>query len=159
MRLPSLLAFVVALTAGSAAFAHDYTVGTLHIAHPYARPTVLNQPASAAYLTIKNNGKTADKLVVVSSPIAKGVEIHTMTMEGNVMKMREAGSIELKPAETVSMEPGAGYHLMLMGLRQPLKSGDKFPLTLTFEKAGKAEVTVWVENKGVANAASTPHAH
>lgn len=159
MRLTTPLILAVALIAGPAAFAHDYSVGTLRIAHPYARPTILSQPTGVAYLTIENNGKAADKLVAVSSPVAKAVEIHTMTMEGNVMKMREAGSIELKPAETVSMEPGAGYHLMLMGLRQPLKPGDKFPLTLTFEKAGKTEVIIWVENKGAANAASTPHVH
>lgn len=159
MRLTTLLTLATALTIGSAAFAHDYTAGALHIAHPHARPTILNQPTGAAYLTIENNGKTTDKLVAASSPVAKTVEIHTMAMEGDVMKMREAGSIELKPAETVSMEPGAGYHLMLMGLRQPLKPGDKFPLTLTFEKAGKTEVSVLVENKGAANAASMPHAH
>jgi copper(I)-binding protein len=73
--------------------------------------------------------------------------MHTMSMDGNVMKMREVSSIELKPSVKVSMKPGDGYHIMLIGLKQPLKIGDKFPLTLTFEKAGKAEVTVWVEDK------------
>lgn len=159
MRLAPLLTLIAALTTGATAHAHDYTVGALRIAHPQARPTIPGQPTGAAYLTIENKGRTADRLAAVSSPVAKAVEIHTMTMEGNVMRMREVAGIELQPATTVSMEPGAGYHLMLTGLRQPLKPGDKFPLTLTFEKAGKTEVTVWVENQGAANAANAPHAH
>ena len=70
-----------------------------------------------------------------------------MSMENGVMKMREVSSIELKPGEKVAMQPGDGYHLMLMGLTQQLKVGDKFPMTLTFEKAGTKEVGVWVESK------------
>jgi periplasmic copper chaperone A len=68
-------------------------------------------------------------------------------MDGNVMKMREAGQVEIKPSTRLEMKPGDGYHLMLMGLRQPLKAGETFPLTLTFEKAGKAEVKVTVQEK------------
>jgi periplasmic copper chaperone A len=142
----------------STAFAHEYDVGTLHVAHPHARPTVTGQPSGAAYLTIENKGKAGDRLLGASSPAAKSVEIHTMSMEGNLMKMREVNEIALKPGATVAMEPGGGYHLMLIGLRQPLKAGDKFPLTLTFEKAGKTEVSVSVENTN-AKAAGAQHAH
>ncbi len=70
-----------------------------------------------------------------------------MSMDGNVMKMREVDGIEIKPATRVAMQPGEGYHIMLIGLKKPLKAGDKFPLTLTFEKSGKVEVSVWVEEK------------
>lgn len=145
----SLLALVIACAAGSA-LAADYKVADLHIVDPYARPTVANQPTGAAFLTIENQGASADKLVAASTPIAKSVEIHTMSMEGNVMKMREVPGIELAPSAKIAMQPGRGYHLMLFGLRQPLKAGESFPLTLTFEKAGKTEVTVTVGAKDAA---------
>ncbi|MES2537785.1 MAG: copper chaperone PCu(A)C [Pseudomonadota bacterium] len=145
MTFRSIISLAAAMLFSASAQAHEYKVGDLQIAHPYARVTVANQPAGAAYLTIENKGKDADKLLSAASPVANEVQIHSMSMEGNVMKMREVGSVELKPAAKVSMQPGHGYHIMLIGLKQPLKAGDKFPLTLTFEKAGKTEVSVHVE--------------
>jgi len=144
MHFRPLLVLAAALVAGTIAHAHEYTLGDLHIEHPYARPTVPMQRSGGAYLTIENKGKDGDKLVAASSPIAGSVQIHTMSMEGDVMKMREVDGVELKPASKVEMMPGHGYHLMMLGLRQPLKAGDKFPMTLTFEKAGKTEVSVVV---------------
>jgi copper(I)-binding protein len=151
MHIRSLLALAAALATGAIAHAQDYQLNGLQIMHPYARPTVPKQPAGAAYLSIENTGKTSDRLVAISTPIAKSVQIHTMSMDGDVMRMREVDGVELKPASRVEMMPGHGYHLMLTGLRQPLKAGDKFPMTLTFEKAGKTEVSVMVsDSKGMA---------
>ncbi len=150
MQLRTLLTFAVAAAIGNLANAQEYKVKDLRIDSPYAKATVPNQPSGAAYLTIENKGKEADKLIAVNSPVAKSAQIHTMSMEGNVMKMREVAQIELKPAEKLVMKPGDGYHLMLIGLRQPLKAGDHFPLTLTFEKAGKTEVSVLVQDKNKA---------
>jgi len=146
MHLRFLLVLAAALVAGTVAHAHEYTLGSLHIEHPYARPTVPMQRSGGAYLSIENKGKDGDKLVAASSPIAESVQIHTMSMDGDVMKMREVDGIELKPASKVEMMPGHGYHLMMLGLRRPLKAGDKFPMTLTFEKAGKTEVSVVVSD-------------
>lgn len=153
-----VFAFIAALVFSAAAHAHSYQLQDLHIDHPYARTTVPHQPSGAAYLTIENKGNTADKLVALSAPIAKTVEIHTMSMDGNVMRMREMQDIALKPSAKVVMQPGNGYHLMLLGLSTPLKAGDKFPMTLTFEKAGKAQVTVVVEGHH-ANAAKEKEQH
>jgi copper(I)-binding protein len=153
MQLRSILAFAV-LTVAAAAQANDYKAGELTIAQPYARATVPNQPSGAAYMTIDNTGKNADKLIGASSPVAKSVQIHTMSMDGNVMKMREVSDIELKPSTKTELKPGHGYHLMLIGLKQPLKAGEKFPVTLNFEKAGKVDVSVSVEDK--AKEAKTP---
>jgi periplasmic copper chaperone A len=150
MHLRSLFVLAAAVAAGTLAHAHDYTLNGLHIEHPYARPTVPMQRSGGAYLTIENRGKDGDKLVGASSPIAESVEIHTMAMDGNVMKMREVDGVELKPESKVEMMPGHGYHLMMSGLRQPLKAGDKFPMTLTFEKAGKTEVSVVVSDPNAA---------
>jgi copper(I)-binding protein len=140
-------AIVMALSIASAANAHDYKVGTLSIAHPHARATVPNQPAGAAYMTIENKGTDADKLVGGTTPIARSVQLHSMSMEGNVMKMREVASLEIKPSEKLMLQPGNGYHIMLIGLKQPLKPGDKFPMTLNFEKSGPVDVSVHVEDK------------
>lgn len=158
MQLRSIFAFAAgALAAGTLAHAHDYKVKDLHIEHPYARATVPHQPSGVAYLTIENKGKDGDRLIAVASPVAKSVEIHTMSMDGNVMKMREVPNIELKPSAKLVMQPGKGYHLMLLGLHRPLKAGDRFPLTLTFEKAGKTEVSVAVEDKKDAEGNGTHH--
>lgn len=152
MRFRPFFLLAAALAVGGSAHAHEYKAGDISVGHPYARPTVPNQPAGGAYVTLENKGQTADKLVSASSPVAKSVEIHSMAMENNVMKMREVPGIELKPAEKTVMKPGDGYHLMLMGLNKPLKAGEKFPLTLQFEKAGKVEISVWVEDKNAKDA-------
>ena len=137
---------LLTLAFSATAYAHDYKVGALKIDHPYARATVPGQPSGGAYLSIENTGKEADKLLSVGSPAAKSVEIHDMKMDGNIMKMREVGEVELRPMSTVAMVPGGGYHIMMMGLTKPLKVGDKFPMTLTFQKAGKIEVSVSVDD-------------
>ena len=146
MNLRSFL-FAAALAVAGTSSAHEFDVGDLHIQHPHARPTIANMPTGAAYFNMENKGKSADKLIGAATPVAKSVEIHTMSMDNGVMKMREVGTIELKPGEKITMQPGGGYHLMLMGLTQQLNPGDKFPMTLTFEKAGKKEVSVTVDKK------------
>lgn len=144
-----LPAAMLALSLGAAlpAQAHEFNVGDLHVGHPWARPTVAKQPAGAAYIAIDNRGKSADTLVSASSPVATEVQIHSMKMEGTTMRMREVPKLEVAAGAKVAMTPGDGYHMMLLGLKQPLKAGDKFPMQLVFEKAGKVDVTVNVENK------------
>lgn len=146
MMLRIVLSLAAALVLQTPALAHEYRLGDLRIDHPSARPTVPGQRSGAAYLTLENQGKSADRLLAASSPLAKSVQIHSMKMEGDVMKMREADGVVLPPAAKVTMQSGDGYHIMLLGLSKPLKTGDRFPLTLTFEKAGKLEVSVAVEN-------------
>ena len=131
----------------SAVHAAGYRAGDISIIDPHARPTVPGQPGGAAYVTLENTGGSADRLVGVTSPVARSAEIHTMRMDGDVMRMREAGELPLPPAAKVEMKPGMGYHIMLIGLKQPLQAGATFPITLTFEKAGKVEVPVVVDRK------------
>jgi|SRR6476661_3972037 len=150
-----LAVFSAALLSG-AVHAAGYRAGDISITDPHARPTVAGQPGGAAYLTLENTGRAADRLVGVSSPVAQSAQIHTMRMDGDVMRMREAGELPLAPAARVEMKPGMGYHIMLNGLKQPLQEGASFPLTLTFEKAGKVEVSVVVDGK---NAMPAGHAH
>ncbi len=163
MQSRSFLVFAAALAVSTSALAHSFTLGDLRIGHPFARVTVPGQQSGAAYMTIENTGKDADSLVGVASPMAKSAELHSMTMDGNVMKMREVRGIEIKPAAKVSLKPGDAFHIMLIGLSRPLKAGDKFPLTLTFEQAGKVEVSVVVQEKdkeaGAPVESSPAHTH
>ena len=146
MILRSLATFAVAAAFGIPAHAEETRLNDLRIHDPFARATAPKQPAGGAYITIENKGRANDALVGASSPVARSVEIHTMAMEGNVMKMREVGRVEIKAGERIEMKPGDGYHLMLMGLKQPLKAGESFPVTLVFEKAGKTDVKVTVRD-------------
>lgn len=127
-----------------------------------ARATVGKMPNGAAFLQIENKGAD-DVLLSGSSAAAAKVEIHTMSMDGNVMKMRALDQLELKAGQKLEMKPGSGAHLMLMGLKKPLAVGDKFPLTLNFRKAGKMDVTVEVAAMGMpkpaGGAAGHDHAH
>lgn len=145
------IGWIAMLAVSASSLAHDYTAGDIRIDHPYARPTVAAQTAGGAYLSIENRGKQADQLVSASSPASKSAEIHTMSMHGNVMKMREVPYIEIKPQQKIVMTPGHGYHIMLIGLKQALKPGDKFPLTLNFKHAGKVETQIIVEDKAASS--------
>ena len=93
------------------------------------------------------NGGANDKLLSVSAEVSNSVEIHEMKMEGDVMKMRQVDGIDLPASKTVELKPG-GYHVMFIGLKAPLKVGDKFPVKLKFEKAGVVTVDVNVEAPG-----------
>ena len=95
--------------------------------------------------------------MAATTAVAKSVELHTMSMEGDVMKMRQLDAIELPKGAMVELKPG-GLHLMLMGLKAPLKAGDTFPMTLRFEKAGEVVVTVKVEAPQAGDA-SPMHKH
>lgn len=127
------------------AMAHSYQAGKIKIEHPASRATAPGQTNGAAFMEIENKGKADDKLLSASSPIAETVEIHSMSMEGDVMKMRAVEGLELPAGASVKLQHGQGYHIMLMGLKKPLKAGDKFPLSLQFEKAGKLKLSVHVE--------------
>ena len=108
----------------------------------WARPTLGQARTGAAYLTLSTTG-TPDRLVAVSSPAAGKAELHTMTMNNNVMQMRPVDAIQVTPGTEVKLQPG-GLHVMLLDLKSPLKLGEKFPLTLKFERGGEVQVQVEV---------------
>ncbi len=138
--------------------AHEYQVGPIQIGHPWARATVPGQQAGGAFLKLQNTGTGGDKLVSASTAAAKSAEIHTMAMEGNVMRMRELGALDIPAGQTIELKPG-GLHIMFMGLKEPLKVGDSVPLRLKFERAGEVTVQVKVEalgSQGPASQAQVP---
>jgi hypothetical protein len=148
MKTLATLAVATLLAVGTGvAVAADARLKDLVIDHPWARATPPGAKSGGAFLTIENRGATPDKLVDAATPAAKFVEIHEMSMEGGMMKMRAVPGVEIKPGAKAELKPG-GFHVMLFDLKQPLKAGDAFPLTLVFEKAGKVEVSVVVEDRG-----------
>jgi len=142
-----LLAAVLSLW-GAAAAAETYTVGSLEIGNPWARATPKGASVGGAYLTITNKGAEADQLMGVFSPVASQIEVHQMAMDKGVMSMRPVpGGLEIKPGQTVVFNPES-FHLMLIGLKQPMAQGERVKATLAFAKAGKLDVEFVVESMG-----------
>jgi copper(I)-binding protein len=117
----------------------------------WARPTVNGQSGGGGFLKI-TGGSAGDRLLSASAGVSKLVELHTMEMDGNVMRMRPIDGIAIPAGATVELKPG-GSHVMFMGLKQTLKAGDRFPLTLRFEKAGEVKVEMQVATQVPAVAA------
>ena len=140
---------VILLVGTAAASAQDHKVGSLTVSHPWARASAGKAKAGAAYITITNNGNQVDRLIKAATPVAKRASLHTHMMEGDIMRMRPVKAVEVNPGEPTVMKP-SGLHVMLMGLKAPLKDGAAFPLTLTltFENAGVIEVHVTVMKVG-----------
>jgi periplasmic copper chaperone A len=137
--------------------AESASVGDLVISQPWTRATAGGAKVGTGYLTIENKGAVADKLVGGSTDAAGKLEVHQMSMSNGVMKMHQVeGGLAIEPGKTVKLAPG-GYHLMLMDLKTPLKQGDKVPLTLEFERAGK--VTLSLDVQGVGAQAPAGHDH
>lgn len=150
----ALAAACLGASAG-AALAHGYTLGDLKIGHPWSLPAPGGAPTAAGYLTVTNTGKTGDRLIAAATPEAQSVEIHQMTMDGAVMRMRPVpGGLTIQPGQTLTLAPG-GHHLMLIGPKHAFAVGDKVPGTLRFEHAGTVQVEFHVQ----ASPPSGEHAH
>ncbi|GAB3379008.1 copper chaperone PCu(A)C [Azotobacter armeniacus] len=136
--------------------ATDYQVGELQIGIPWSLALPPNAPAGAAYLTVKNNGRTADRLICAKTPNAAKVELHTHIRRGDVMHMQRVDSLTIPAGTEVKFAPGMA-HLMLLELKSPLAAGERFPVTLEFEKAGKVEIEVNVWSDAPANEGHEHH--
>lgn len=137
-------ALVAVLLSGAAATAR---AGDISLDHPWSRATPAGAPVGAGYVTLKNSGAAADKLVSATADVARKVEVHEMAMDNGVMKMRPVNGLEIPAGQSVELKPG-GYHIMFMGLKQQLKAGDTVKGVLTFEKAGAVPVEFKVEAMG-----------
>ncbi len=147
-RTTLIVAAILAAWAAMPAQAEDFTVGALKISAPWARATPKGASVGGGYMKITNTGTAPDHLIGGSTTISRSFEVHEMKMEGGVMKMREvAGGIEIKPGQTVTLDP-SGYHVMFVGLKEQLKQGGHFKATLQFAKAGKVDVDFTVAGIG-----------
>ena len=146
------LVLVLAISGSSAA--HELKTGQVGVATPWARATIGAGKTGVVYLTIHNRGAAWDRLIAVSTPIAKHAALHTHKMDKGVMKMRPVEAIQVARSKTTSLAPGS-MHIMLMGLKYKLVKGGSFPLTLNF--AGSGSVTIMVDVQSAT--ASGGHAH
>lgn len=117
----------------------------IQVDQPWARASA--GKTGAVYMTIKNSGSSDDQLIAVATPAADRAQMHIEINDNGVMKMRPISAIDVKASSSVTLAPG-GLHVMLVGLKQPLTEGQRFPLTLTFAKAGKIDVTVITAKAG-----------
>ena len=128
--------FAVVLMTGQPVLANEIMFGPLQF-----RATVGSMLSSAAYLSITNHGQMADRLVDVTSNLARKTELHKMEMDNGVMKMRQIdGGIAIPAGKTIQLAPG-GFHVMLIGLKAPLNADEHYQVTLVFETAGKVKLT------------------
>lgn len=145
-------------TAAALALVTQAALAQTTVKDPWIRGTVAQQKATGMFGHFMSAG--GGKLVSGSSPVAGVVEIHEMTMDGNVMKMRAlTAGLDLPAGKAVELKPG-GYHVMLMDLKQQLKAGDTVPLTLVVEgKDGKKEALELKVPVKAVNAPADAHKH
>jgi len=152
-NMPIRIAFLAGALAlaVTSAYARDYKLGTIDVSDPWSRATPKGTTVAAGYMKITNTGTAVDRLTGGSADVASRFEVHEMSMEGGVAKMRPLkGGLEIKPGETVELKPGS-FHIMFMGLKKPLSEGDHVKAKLTFEKAGTVEVEYDVRAIGAAS--------
>jgi periplasmic copper chaperone A len=149
-------AVLLASSMGAPARAEEFKAGDLVISQAWSRATPKGAKTGGGYLTIENRGSAPDRLIGGSADVAGSIQVHEMSMEGGVMKMRpvEKG-LTIEPGKTVKLAPG-GYHLMMMDLKAPLKQGEKVAVTLEFERAGKVPVSLDVQGAGAKGPTTTP---
>lgn len=138
------LAMLTGVTSPGLAHAGHHTAAkqAIAISNAFARETAPAQVNGGGFLTITNKAMQADRLISATSPVAPTVQLHTMSMDGGVMRMRELPDGIPMPAQSVvELKPG-GLHIMFIGLKAPLKPGQTIALTLRFEKAGKVKVAM-----------------
>ena len=154
MKLRTLLLLAGLLSTPLLAQAHEYKAGKIEIDHPWSREMPPSAPNAAAFFVLHNQSDTADRLVSASSPQAQKTEIHEHVHKDGLMKMQQVQGVDVPAGGEVKFVP-MGYHVMLFGVKQQLKEGERFPLTLRFEKAGEVQVEVAVQK----DAPAAGHAH
>jgi len=157
-----LVAAFVALSALPAAIAgaQEYKSGSIEIDQPWSTATPRGASVAAGYMTIKNSGTEPDRLTGASTAVAGKVEVHEMTMDNGVMRMRPlASGLEIKPGQTVELKPNS-FHLMIENLKEPIQQGKPFKATLMFAKAGPVDVEFAVGPLGASSPpAQDAHQH
>jgi periplasmic copper chaperone A len=131
--------------------------GPLRIETPWTR-AALEGRQGAGFLTIRNTGAVADRLVAAASPVAGRMELHTHIRDGDVMRMRPVEDIPVPAGGSVSLQPG-GLHLMFMGLNRPLVAGETIPVTLRFAQAGEVTIQLAVQAAGARGPGGHGHGH
>ncbi|MCW2387287.1 copper(I)-binding protein [Sphingobium sp. B11D3B] len=145
MQIPIMIAAGFAAALVAPATAQGVKKDGLIIDRPWARETARGQSAGGGFLTITNSARADERLTGGSTPVATRVEIHSMSMEGGVMRMRPLKhGLPIPAGGSVTLKPGS-FHIMFMGLKRPLVRGETIPVTLDFARVGKVQVSFAVE--------------
>src|SRR5579859_6270370 len=142
-------AFLLIAGLGAGAFAADAPPAAITVTGAWSRATPPGAATGVVYMTINDAG-APDSLTAVSTPIAASASVHESKTIGGVTQMRPVESVPVDPATPLRFAPG-GYHVMLEGLKQPLKAGDRFPVTLVFAQAGAVTTSVEVHPLGASH--------
>ena len=142
-RIMLALAFFVWSFAGAAQAGNSNVM----VENAYALATTSVQKNGAAFMTLVNEDGQDHHVISASSDVAERIELHTHIMDGDVMMMREVEAYDLPAGESVTLEP-MGHHIMLMGLKAPLKAGEHFPLSLSLKDGSTLDVDVIIKNPG-----------
>jgi len=159
-RIATPIAFAVMLTFGLlTGHVHANEAAKITVTDAWARAAAIVGGNGAGFFVLENHATEDDELLRVEAGISKAAELHTMTMDGNIMRMRKLDSLPL-PANGKSVFAPGGNHVMFIGLKAPLKEGESFPLTLVFKKAGAVAVDVAIlKTAPNTNGAAHSHAH
>ncbi len=139
--------FLAAFFFAGAALGHSHEKGEIQVRHPWARATPPGASVGAGYLEIRNRGSQPDRLLSAATAVARRVELHVTEHAADVAKMRQLRAFEVPARERLTLRPG-GAHLMLVDLVRPLAKGERFAMTLRFERAGELEVQFEVQELG-----------
>jgi len=139
--------------------AEEIKAGDLVITQAWSRATPGGAKVGGGYLTIENKGSAPDRLIGGSAEVSDKVQVHEMAVNNGVMTMRPLDQgLVIEPGKTVKLAPG-GYHLMLLDLKNPLKQGEKLPITLEFERAGKVSLSLDIQGIGAQGPANSDGSH
>lgn len=140
--------------AGFLLFGTPVFAGEIVADHPWSRATPPCASTGAVYVTLTS--KDGDQLIGMTSSVSTGASVHDMTMDGDIMRMREViGGLALPPGQAVALKPG-GYHIMLTGLKAPLKRGQFVQLHLTFAKSPPLNISAPIAGIGASAAPGAP---
>ena len=154
MRVIVIAAIMVLSLLTTRVDAQQTADASLEVQHAWARASA--GTTGAAYFSIVNRGSAPDRLLAIKTAVAAKAELHENKMEDGVMKMRPIGPITIGPGMSAVLKPGAD-HVMLIGLAHPLKEGESFSLTLSFERVGEVQVPVRVQRAGAMGADAADH--
>ncbi|MEI4195827.1 copper chaperone PCu(A)C [Roseovarius sp. E0-M6] len=155
MKLNVIAALAAFTLSAQPVLGHEFKVGDLIVDHPVAFETTPMSKSGAGYLSITNAGDVSDRLIEVRADFPH-VSIHKSEEADGVMRMMPVEAIEIPAGETVTLEPG-GFHVMFMGLSDPLEAGQDIPATLIFDKAGEVAVTFAIEARNAKQSDEMDH--
>ena len=157
--VPATLAVAALLCGTSASIVSSQVASTLVLDKPWSRATPSGAKVAGGFVTVRNTGPAADRLVGGSTEIAGRVEVHESTTVEGVARMRELDQgLVIGAGATIELKPG-GHHLMFQDLKRPLREGDRFTARLRFERAGETQVEFWVAGVGATGSAGAHSGH